>query len=168
MRRERQTTLSAPPNSEPFRDARIDEIFRTAHNGWTSTGRFARWRNTGWAGPINRCFSRDDVSWNERDRLGRPPLVRLASKTPKTQGVVFMAAIAVDELQPRAQAALAKSPFYELRELQVEWRDDALRLSGCVSSFYHKQLAQEVVRSVCKETMVVNSVRVEHEQDDVP
>ena len=80
-----------------------------------------------------------------------------------------MTAIAVEELQPRAQAALASSPFYELRELQVEWRDDALRLSGCVSSFYHKQLAQEVVRSVCRDTMVINSIRVEHEEEeDVP
>ena len=79
-----------------------------------------------------------------------------------------MAVIAVDEMQPRAQAALVSSPFYELRELQVEWRDDALLLSGSVSSFYHKQLAQEVVRSVCRDTMVVNSIRVEHEQEDVP
>ena len=79
-----------------------------------------------------------------------------------------MAAIAVDELQPRAQAALASSPFYELRELQVEWRDDALCLSGCVTSFYHKQIAQEVVRSVCRDAMVINSIRVEHEKEDVP
>jgi len=79
-----------------------------------------------------------------------------------------MAAIAVDELQPRAQAALASSPFYERRELQVEWRDGALLLSGCVSSFYHKQLAQEVVRSVCRDAMVINSICVEHEQEYVP
>jgi hypothetical protein len=77
-----------------------------------------------------------------------------------------MAVAAVDELQPRAQAALASSPFYELRDLQVEWRDDAMLLSGCVSSFYHKQLAQEVVRSVCRDTAVVNSIRVEHDEDD--
>ena len=80
-----------------------------------------------------------------------------------------MAVISVEEVQPRAQAALANSPFYELRELQVEWRDEALVLSGMVSSFYHKQLAQEVVRSVCRDAAVVNSVRVEHqEEDDVP
>jgi hypothetical protein len=78
-----------------------------------------------------------------------------------------MTAIAVEELQPRAQAALASSPFYELRGLQVEWRDDALHLSGSVSSFYHKQLAQEVVRSVCSDTMVINSICVEHEDEDV-
>ncbi|MFZ1935610.1 MAG: BON domain-containing protein [Thermoguttaceae bacterium] len=78
-----------------------------------------------------------------------------------------MTAIAVEELQPRAQAVLVSSPFYELRELQVEWRDDALRLSGSVSSYYHKQLAQEVVRSVCSDTRVINSIRVEHEEEDV-
>jgi hypothetical protein len=80
-----------------------------------------------------------------------------------------MAVISVEEVQQRAQAALASSPFYELRELQVEWRDDALVLSGRVSRFYHKQLAQEVVRSVCRDTEVINSVHVEHqEKEDVP
>jgi len=75
-----------------------------------------------------------------------------------------MAVIAVEEVQPRAQAALAKSPFYELRDLQVEERQGALLISGCVSSFYHKQLAQEVVRSVCTDTEVINSIRVEAEE----
>lgn len=80
-----------------------------------------------------------------------------------------MAVIALEEVQPRAQAALTNSPFYELRELVVEWRDDALLISGCVSSFYHKQLAQEVVRSVCRDTELINSIRVEHhEEDDIP
>ena len=80
-----------------------------------------------------------------------------------------MAVVSVEEVQSRAQTALASSPFYELRELQVEWRDDALLLSGSVSSFYHKQLAQEVVRSVCRDADVINSIRVEHEEeDDIP
>jgi hypothetical protein len=70
-----------------------------------------------------------------------------------------------DELVPRAQAALASSPFYELRGLQVERRRDSLLISGCVSSFYHKQLAQEVVRSVCTDTEVINSICVELEED---
>ena len=76
-----------------------------------------------------------------------------------------MATTVMDEVQPRARAALCNSPFYELRELQVEQRDDALLLSGCVSSFYHKQLAQEVVRSVCTGVKVINSIRVELAED---
>ncbi|HUT13798.1 MAG TPA: BON domain-containing protein [Thermoguttaceae bacterium] len=64
------------------------------------------------------------------------------------------------EIQPRAQTALRNSPIYELRDLQVEHRDGALLISGVVSSFYHKQLAQEVVRSVCKDAELVNSIHV--------
>lgn len=76
-----------------------------------------------------------------------------------------MAVTTIDDVQPRAQAALANSPFYELRELQVESRDDALLISGCVSSFYHKQLAQEVVRSVCTDRRVINSISVESDEE---
>jgi hypothetical protein len=80
-----------------------------------------------------------------------------------------MPVIALEDVQPRAQAALANSPFYELRQLRVEWRGETLGLSGCVSSFYHKQLAQEVVRSVCNEIEVVNSIQVEQrEEEDIP
>lgn len=64
------------------------------------------------------------------------------------------------EVQPRAQLALRSSPFYELRELQVEPVRDSLVITGSVSSFYYKQLAQEVVRSVCREIDVVNSICV--------
>ena len=60
----------------------------------------------------------------------------------------------IDALQPRAQTALGKSPVCELRDLRVEMRDGALVISGAVSSFYHKQLAQEVVRAVCKDCEV--------------
>lgn len=76
-----------------------------------------------------------------------------------------MAVTAIDDVQLRAQAALANSPFFELHELQVECRDDAMLISGCVSSFYHKQLAQEVVRSVCMGMKVVNSICVAGDDD---
>jgi osmotically-inducible protein OsmY len=71
-----------------------------------------------------------------------------------------MAAIVTEDVHPRAQAALANSPFYELRNVRVELCDHALLLSGTVSSFYHKQLAQEVVRSVCRETELINRICV--------
>jgi len=72
-----------------------------------------------------------------------------------------MATVLINDLHARAQAALTNSPFFELHELQVEQRDGALFISGNVSSFYHKQLAQEVVRSVCKGIEVSNSIQVE-------
>jgi hypothetical protein len=66
-------------------------------------------------------------------------------------------------VQPRAQSALANSPICELRDLSVEQRDGALLISGVVSSFYHKQLAQEAVRAVCRglEIELVNSIKVQ-------
>ena len=64
------------------------------------------------------------------------------------------------ETWSRAQSALASSPVHELRELLVEESDGALVISGTVSSFYHKQLAQETLRTVCQGIQVVNSIRV--------
>ena len=65
------------------------------------------------------------------------------------------------EAQPRAQCALKQSPILDLRHVQVEHVDDALFISGSVSSFYHKQLAQEIVRAVANGASVVNSISVE-------
>jgi osmotically-inducible protein OsmY len=74
----------------------------------------------------------------------------------------LMAGYSARDIQPRAQTALANCPIYELRDLHVEQQNGALLISGVVSSFYHKQLAQEVVRSVCKdpEVELVNLIRV--------
>ena len=60
----------------------------------------------------------------------------------------------------RAQEALAGSPVYALRELQVEQDGTTLLISGLVASYYHKQLAQEVVRHAAEGVEVVNSIHV--------
>jgi hypothetical protein len=62
-----------------------------------------------------------------------------------------------------AQTALRTSPFYDLRELKIEELDDQrLIIRGMVGSFYHKQLAQEVVLGFAKNRSyrVVNAVEV--------
>jgi hypothetical protein len=61
----------------------------------------------------------------------------------------------------RARSALAHSPIYVLREVQVERNGDALLLQGRVDTFYHKQLAQEVVRNVCDGMRVENALLVD-------
>jgi hypothetical protein len=63
-------------------------------------------------------------------------------------------------IQPRAQNALSSSPVFALRYLRVDQQGEHLLISGLVSSFYHKQLAQEVVRAVAEGTEVVNSITV--------
>jgi osmotically-inducible protein OsmY len=76
-------------------------------------------------------------------------------------GAVWMMDIATQDVENRAKAALASSPIYILRELRVEKLDDCLLLSGRVDSFYHKQLAQEVVRTVAGGMKVINDVDVD-------
>ena len=76
------------------------------------------------------------------------------------ESIVKMAAPKVADIQPRAQSALRASPIYALRELRVEQTGEALVISGLVSSFYHKQLAQEVVRAVAEGLEVINSIHV--------
>ena len=73
------------------------------------------------------------------------------------QRPIRMLAEGVEEL---ARAALASSPIYVLRDLRVEQDNNSLLISGHVDSFYHKQLAQEVVRVVAKDVRVVNSIDV--------
>lgn len=97
--------------------------------------------------------------------LGRE-FSRQTARGPKGMGAHLMVDASANTMQPRAQAALANSPFYELRDLQVDQRADALLIAGSVSSFYHKQLAQEVVRSVCADMRVINAIRVESEEDE--
>jgi len=67
---------------------------------------------------------------------------------------------AFSEVEDRVQTALAASPIHALRVLQVERQERSLRVYGLVTSFYHKQLAQEVVRSLAGNLEVINSVAV--------
>ncbi len=59
-----------------------------------------------------------------------------------------------------AKSALEESPVFALRNLGVEQVGDNLILSGTVSTFYYKQLAQEVIRSVANGLGVINGVDV--------
>ena len=72
-----------------------------------------------------------------------------------------MSQVTLPDVQVRAQVALTSSPIYLLRQLHVERLDDSLLLSGRVDTYYHKQLAQELVRAVCNDIQVVNAIDVE-------
>ena len=60
----------------------------------------------------------------------------------------------------QAKRALRESTLHALRELEVEQAGDSLVISGKVTSFYHKQMAQEIVRSVCRDIELCNAVDV--------
>ncbi|QDU31226.1 hypothetical protein ETAA8_63790 [Anatilimnocola aggregata] len=59
-----------------------------------------------------------------------------------------------------ARAALQSSNIYVLRKLQVDREGSGIVLRGHVESFYHKQLAQELVRAAVEGVEVLNSLQV--------
>ncbi len=59
-----------------------------------------------------------------------------------------------------ASLVLATSSVTDLRHIRVDGRGNKIELTGTVRSFYHKQLAQESIRSVAGGMQVVNHVNV--------
>ena len=57
--------------------------------------------------------------------------------------------------------ALTDSPIYDLRDIMIEEYGQNIVLSGHVESFYHKQMAQELIRHLVGGTRVMNSIHVE-------
>jgi hypothetical protein len=60
----------------------------------------------------------------------------------------------------QARVALDGCPISDVRHLNVEQTGESLVISGHVSSFYHKQIAQEAIRAACRGVAVVNDVAV--------
>ena len=65
-----------------------------------------------------------------------------------------------------ARAVLGRSRIYVLRKLSIEEDGEALVLSGRVDSFYHKQLAQELIRNAVEGVEVVNVISVVYSRND--
>ncbi len=74
--------------------------------------------------------------------------------------------VSAEEMLARAQRALESSPVFGLRALRVQTGDEGLIITGRVSSFYHKQLAQEIVLAIAGAAQVINEVRVEPSGDE--
>jgi len=62
----------------------------------------------------------------------------------------------------RAKAVLKRSRIFDLRALVVEQEDDCVVLRGSVDSFYHKQLAQELLKTEMEGVEVINEIRVDY------
>jgi hypothetical protein len=76
-------------------------------------------------------------------------------------------ALEVPAQQVLAQQALARSRIFDLRNLQVDQDGDSVVLRGRVDSFYHKQLAQELVRASLDGTEVINAITVDYRREFV-
>jgi len=66
------------------------------------------------------------------------------------------------EVEQQVRDALAQSPIQSHRKIRVEQSGDTLYLHGRVESFYYKQLAQEVVRNVCRGVHLANELDVDY------
>jgi len=69
------------------------------------------------------------------------------------------------DVAKQAKIALSRSRIFDLRRLNVEEDGDSIVLRGRVSSYYHKQLAQEVVRNATDGAEVINAIRVVYHAD---
>ena len=63
-------------------------------------------------------------------------------------------------VEEEANDRLRGSPHTDIRELSCHCIDGVLFLRGRLSSFHHKQLAQEAVAGICGVTQIVNEVEV--------
>jgi hypothetical protein len=80
-----------------------------------------------------------------------------------------MAEILLTDIADRIKEVLSRSRIFDLRRLQVEQEGDSLVISGRVGSFYHKQLAQELVRTAADGMEVINVISVVyHPESNVP
>ena len=77
-----------------------------------------------------------------------------------------MADTLVADLVTQAKTVLQRSRIYVLRTLHVFQDGDALVLRGRVDSYYHKQLAQEMVRMAVEGIEVVNLIDVVYRPED--
>jgi hypothetical protein len=68
------------------------------------------------------------------------------------------------DLAATVKRALGKCPVFAVRQLDVQTQDGALVIVGNVRTYYHKQMAQEVVRSVMRDAVgharILNRVEV--------
>jgi BON domain-containing protein len=77
-----------------------------------------------------------------------------------------MTPILCSDVAALAKAALSQSRIFDLRRLAVEHDGESIVLRGRVDSFYHKQLAQELVRVAVDGTEVINAIHVVYRPDD--
>ncbi len=65
----------------------------------------------------------------------------------------------------RAKLVLSRSQIYVLRSIEVDCDDEAIVLRGRVDSYYHKQLAQELVKTAVDGVEVINSLHVDYSRN---
>ena len=76
-----------------------------------------------------------------------------------------MAQSLLTDIASQAKAVLGRSRIFDLRALEVEQDEDCVVLRGSVDSFYHKQLAQEMIKTSLEGVEVINEIRVDYRRE---
>ncbi len=95
--------------------------------------------------------------------VARKVLIRAHRKGQSFNGNVSMESsfsTPYHDVTERARERLRQSPHLSVRSVSCEFDRGVLRLRGRLSSFYHKQLAQEAVARLSGVREVVNEVAV--------
>jgi len=64
------------------------------------------------------------------------------------------------QLLDKVNGALRSSPYVQTHELRVEAAEGVVRLEGAVRSFFHKQMAQELIRRLDGVERIENCLQV--------
>jgi osmotically-inducible protein OsmY len=64
------------------------------------------------------------------------------------------------QLHAEVHNALAGNPYFAGRKVRIELRENEVVLSGILGSYFHKQMAQESVRSIRGVRRVHNQIEV--------
>ncbi|RIK81218.1 MAG: transport-associated protein [Planctomycetota bacterium] len=64
-------------------------------------------------------------------------------------------------LLDQVNGVLNRSPYVAARDLRIEAAEGVVRLEGAVRSFFHKQMAQELIRRVDGVERIENRLQVE-------
>jgi BON domain-containing protein len=73
-----------------------------------------------------------------------------------------MAHTLLSDFASQAKAILRRSRIFDLRCLEVDQEADCVVLRGSVDSFYHKQLAQELLKTAIDGVEVINEIHVDY------
>ena len=84
-------------------------------------------------------------------------MIRTLQMTNHIRGEAELRAL---DLEGRVRLFLSSANRPSLRQIEVDVSGDSVVLSGCVQTFYEKQLASEFARRVAGVVRVVNQVEV--------
>jgi len=93
---------------------------------------------------------------------GHPPTPEASSflQSPGREPATMDATLTPTPLSDQVRGVLSQSHFLAPRQVQIETNEGNVRLEGTVSSFYHKQMAQELVRRLDGVEQVENQLQV--------